>query len=136
MPPDSTLADVPSDTYEQLAKREQAWGKELHEYLEPARLAALEVRDEELRTLLVDGLTRIHDWDWIDLGLYRRSREWLITGTIHHLISCLFAWKRGDAQMPEPNGHCSRYKEAWEYEEERRRIEAEEVEAERRGQRH
>ncbi|EFE67104.1 predicted protein [Streptomyces viridosporus ATCC 14672] len=136
MPPDSTLVDVPSAAHGQLAEREQAWAKELDEYLEPARVAALEVRDEQLRTLLLDGLTWIHAWDWIDLDPYRRSREWLMQGTIQHLISCVFAWRRGDARMPEPNGAYARYKEAWEYEEERQRIEAEENEAERRGQRH
>ncbi|MGW5582457.1 hypothetical protein [Streptomyces sp. NPDC003857] len=132
MPPDSTFEDIRSAEHEQLAAREQAWSKELFEYLELARVAALGVRSERLRTLLLEGLAWIHDWEWVELGLYRRSREWLMQGTIQHLMDCLFAWRRGDAAMPKPNGRYSRYKEAWEYAEEKRRIDAEEAEAERR----
>ncbi|MFB7333594.1 hypothetical protein ACFC00_18335 [Streptomyces adustus] len=134
MPPDSTLADVPSAEYDELSDREQVWSKELFEYLEPARVAALEVRDEYLRTLLIDDLARIQDWDWVDLGPHRRVREWLLADTVQHLIACIFAWRRGDAEMPEPTGRYKRYKEAWEYEEERRRIEAEEMQTARRSQ--
>lgn len=129
MPPDSSLPEVATAEYEQLAAQEEVWWKELLEYMEPARVAALEVRDEELRTLIVDGLTWIHECQYFNLGPYRRSREWLLMGTVHHLIACVFAWRRGDADMPEPNGRYKRLKEAWEYEEEVRRIEAEERDA-------
>jgi hypothetical protein len=126
MPPDSSLPEVQPADYEQLLMSEEAWWSELLEYIEPARVAALEVRDEELRTLIVEGLTWIHDCQYLNLGLYRRSRDWLLMGTVHHLIACVFSWRRGDAAMPEPNGRYKRLKEAWEYDEEVRRIEAEE----------
>ncbi|MFJ3580974.1 hypothetical protein ACIPPS_01885 [Streptomyces sp. NPDC090127] len=127
MPPDSALNDYASAEYDQLLAAEQSWAQELLEYLEPARVAALEVRDEQLRTLLTDGLGWIHDWEWVELGPYRRSREWLMQGTIHHLLECVFAWRRCDVALPEPNGRYLRYKEAWEYAEEVRRISFEEA---------
>ncbi|MFF5918610.1 hypothetical protein ACFY8C_09705 [Streptomyces flavochromogenes] len=129
MPPASSLPEVAAAEYEQLVAREEAWWKELLEYMEPARVAALEVRDEELRSLIIDGLMWIHECQYFNLGPYGRSREWLLMGTVHHLIACLFAWRRSDPAMPEPNGRYKRLKEAWEYEEEVRRIEAEEREA-------
>ncbi|WP_327409900.1 hypothetical protein OG458_28530 [Streptomyces sp. NBC_01281] len=129
MPPDSSLPEVQRAEYEQLFAREEAWWNEMLEYIEPARVAALEVRNEELRTLIVDGLTWIHDCHYFDLGLYQRSREWMLMGTVHHLIACVFSWRRGDTAMPEPNGRYKRLKEVWEYEEEVRRIEAAEREA-------
>ncbi|MFB9509949.1 hypothetical protein ACFFS2_32625 [Streptomyces aurantiacus] len=128
-PPDSSLLDVPSGDSEELAAREEDWWKDLLEYIEPAQVAALEVRDVEVRTLIVEGLTLIHDSRYYNLGVYRRSREWLLMGTVHHLIACVFAWRRDDSTMPEPNGRYKRLKEAWEYEEEVRRIEAEERES-------
>ncbi|MEV7243373.1 hypothetical protein AB0N92_19300 [Streptomyces sp. NPDC093248] len=131
MPSDCSSSDVPTTEYEHLLAREEAWWSESLEYIEPARVAALQVRDENLRVLLVDGLTWIQDCQFLNLGPYRRSRDWLMMGTIHHLIACVFAWRRGDASMPEPNGRYKRLKEAWEYDEEVRRIEAEEREAAR-----
>ncbi|MEU9403163.1 hypothetical protein [Streptomyces sp. NPDC048242] len=134
MPLDDTVAEVTSSEHDQHSNREQAWSKELLEYLEPARVAALDVRDEHLRALLIDDLARVHEWEWVDFGLYRQIREGLLADTVHHLIACVFAWRRDDAEMPKPNNRYERYKAVWEYEEERRRIELEEIEAARRRQ--
>ncbi|OEJ21624.1 hypothetical protein AS594_39550 [Streptomyces agglomeratus] len=72
--------------------------------LRAMKVGALEVRHEALRLKLLSALKYVHDLHVLEYASYGRSRRWVLSGVVEDMTQAVFAWRRGERALPEPNG--------------------------------
>lgn len=109
------------EDFEQQLAADHAWELQWQPLLRPARMAALEVRDQALRGLLLEGLNYVQSLDMMEYAFFRKSRTWVLTEAVTHMIECAYAWRLRE-DLPPASPAFSRVQdsyqqktEEWEY---------------------
>ncbi|MFH8931349.1 hypothetical protein ACH4D4_30295 [Streptomyces pristinaespiralis] len=95
---------------------ERHWDKRWQEQLRPTRAAVQRVRDALPREFVLTGLEYVGDSRVLDNATQGEHwrREYLLRNMVEYLESCVYAWRRGEARLPEPTAAFRRLKGAWE----------------------
>jgi hypothetical protein len=106
-------------------EEEREWDKPWMELLRTARTAALGIRDAEPRQRVLNGLTYLGNVNALEYATYGKDRSWVLRRTIDDMEECVYAWRRGDAELPAPSEVYKDVEDSWkqkmdEYEENER----------------
>lgn len=103
--------------YRRVFAAKKAWDVDWQPLVHAARIAALEVRQEDVRNRLITALKYLADWRDLEYADHGRIRAWVLRGVIDHLIESVFAWRRGE-QLPDVSQIFITVAEAWQLKQE------------------
>jgi hypothetical protein len=101
------------DVFDKLRAAESAWDRQWQPLVRIARMAALEVRDDELRGRLVTSLRHLADWEMLDHAFHGKARSWVLRGVVDEMVESVFAWRRGQP-LPSATPRIDALSAAWE----------------------
>ncbi|MCX5612975.1 hypothetical protein OHB39_36300 [Streptomyces sp. NBC_00047] len=82
---------------------EKQWKDPWRGKLRQVKIGALHIKDEKLRRRLIDGLRYGASLHMLEYATHHRSRRWVLCGLVDDMTQSLFAWRRGEAELPDPN---------------------------------
>lgn len=91
------MPEVPTERSEASAEQwaaVRAWHDSLDDHLGPATVAAQTIRDDQLRTRLLQTLEVLEAWRDLDCDIPYMAK-WTARNLITHSVDCIGAWQRG-----------------------------------------
>ncbi|MEV8534689.1 hypothetical protein [Streptomyces sp. NPDC051211] len=106
---------------------EGIWRSKAH----PVRVGALQIKQEELRHRLLDSLKYGESLHMLEYATHQHGRRWVLRGLVEDMTQSLFAWRRGEADLPKPNRAFKEAEESFDLKTEEWQMTAEAEEADR-----
>ncbi|WP_331726547.1 hypothetical protein [Streptomyces sp. NBC_00280] len=100
------------ETYQRMRAKEKEWDEGWQPLVRTAHVAALEVRDADVRNRLTTGLRYLKDWNALEYAFHGKIRAWVLAGVLDHLVETVFAWRR-EEELPAPIDRFTSVAEAW-----------------------
>ncbi|MFG2775942.1 hypothetical protein [Streptomyces sp. NPDC048350] len=114
---------------------EKQWEGIWHVKLHAVKIGALEIRHEVLRGRLLDNIKYGDSLHMLEYATHEHGRRWVLRGLVEDMTQCLFAWRREEPDLPEPQRAVREAKESFEQKTEEWEINAEAEEADRQQRR-
>ncbi|MFZ3494717.1 hypothetical protein ACODT5_16095 [Streptomyces sp. 5.8] len=114
---------------------EKQWKDPWRGKLRRVRIGALQIKDEKLRRRLLDGLQYGASLHMLEYASHHHGRRWVLCGLADDMTQALFAWRRGEEELPAPNKAFEEAKESFDLRAEEAQMTAEAEEADRQQRR-